>query len=210
MRTFLVILLALLLVLALKFGTIAPCGILLAEVRQQASREGGIALILAALPDSVLGAMIAAQFGPLTPGRCIVLALNGAPVRPPPQAAPQGPRPAEPSGQPYVAPRQYFQALRQAGAEAHAAEEDCRAKRESGALPSFTASADCSNLRILEAYRKAGYRYMDLIYQMTSKRSQVAEEIDQGKLTEAQGNLAMSQFFTVLVDEERARDRGQK
>jgi len=85
-------------VLALKFGTVAPCGILRAEVRQEASRQGGFALVVSALPDAAIDALLAAQFGPLSPGRCIQLAFSRPPVRPRAPAAPR-PDPAQAAAQ---------------------------------------------------------------------------------------------------------------
>ncbi len=73
-----------LLILILKFGTVTPCGILRAEIRQEAARKGGLGVLLAALPDSIIDGLLVAQYGPMSPGRCIELALSGAPVQPPP------------------------------------------------------------------------------------------------------------------------------
>jgi len=44
-------------------------------------REGGSlgGFIATALPDNVLDGLIAAQYGPLSPGHCINLLVNGAP-----------------------------------------------------------------------------------------------------------------------------------
>lgn len=73
-----------LLFILLKFGTIDPCGIVRAEVRQAAERAGGFGgVVAAALPDSVIDSIIAAQYGPLSPGRCISLAFEGAPLQAP-------------------------------------------------------------------------------------------------------------------------------
>lgn len=76
-------------VLALKFGTVTPCGILRAEIRQEAAREGGFGLVVSALPDGAIDAILAAQFGPMSPGRCIQVAHSGPPVRPQALAAPR-------------------------------------------------------------------------------------------------------------------------
>jgi hypothetical protein len=63
------------LILLLKFGTVSPCGILRAEVRQEATSAGGFGGFLAsALPDAVIDELLAAQYGALSPGRCIELA----------------------------------------------------------------------------------------------------------------------------------------
>ena len=72
-----------LLIVWLKFGTVDPCGILRAEIRQEAAREGRLAIVALAMPDSVIDAMIAAQYGPLSPGRCIAIAFSGAPLQAP-------------------------------------------------------------------------------------------------------------------------------
>lgn len=82
-------------ILTLKFGTVEPCGILRAEVRQEAAREGGFALVVSALPDTAIDALLAARFGPLSPGRCIQLALSGPPIRPQAPAASPRPNPAQ-------------------------------------------------------------------------------------------------------------------
>lgn len=214
MKVFLGIVAAILLVLALRFGSVTPCGILRSQVREAAARAGGMGALVGALPDSMIDGLIATQYGPLTPGRCIALLLQPPPVK----APPQNPRPV-PIAPPTQSNMTRFRpsvsadaqaAARQAGVESREAEKECRDKRLSGELPSYTASAACSNPKILEAYRKANYRYMDLIFQMTSKRAELAEQVDQSRITETQSKLELSQFMTGLIDEERARDRGQR
>jgi hypothetical protein len=143
----------------LKFGTLDPCGIVRAEIRQQAVREGQFAQVLAAVvPDSVIDAMVAAQYGNLTPGRCIALAFSGAP---PPAATtapipPQPSTPARPQQGPQsgATPQNMTAALKQAGDEAAIAIRECRSKRLSGELNTYSASAECSNPRIVAAYQK--------------------------------------------------------
>jgi hypothetical protein len=72
-----------------KFGTIDPCGILRAEVRQEAARDGNFGgFIASALPDSVIDAMLYRQYGRLTPGRCFLLAFSGASQPPNPSTQP--------------------------------------------------------------------------------------------------------------------------
>jgi len=56
----------------LRYGTLQPCGILRVQMREQAARGGGPdAFLVTAMPDSLLDAMIAAQYGPLTPATCL-------------------------------------------------------------------------------------------------------------------------------------------
>lgn len=197
-----------------KFGTIEPCGIMRAEIRQEAARQGGFAAVAAILPDGVIDGIIAAKYGPLSPGRCIALALGAEPVQvptapryvPPQASQPARPQPTQQNG--LVAAQNA--ALKQAGEETKTAMLDCKKKRLSGELKTYMASAECSNPRILAAYQRAGYRYMDLIYLLTAKRLALAEQVDKGTITEAQEELEAAKFMIGLVDEERRRDSGQR
>lgn len=66
-----------LLVLVVEFGTVDPCGILRIRLRQEAMREGDLGQAVAALlPDSLIDAAVASQFGTLTPGRCLALLVS--------------------------------------------------------------------------------------------------------------------------------------
>jgi hypothetical protein len=98
--------------------------------------------------------------------------------------------------------------LRQASVQAGSIITGCLNKRLSGELKSNVASAQCSSPRIMETFQKVSYRYMDLIVLMTAKRLELAEMIDQGKLTEAQGQREFAQLMTKIGDKERQRDRG--
>jgi hypothetical protein len=204
-----------LLIVALKFGTIDPCGILRAQIRQEAAHKGGFGIVASALPDGVIDAMIATQYGPLSPGRCIAVAFAGAspqaPAAPPvqPQAsATVLPQANQQSG--FMAPQSTAQALKQAGEEAKTAMMQCKNERLSGELKTYMASAECSNPRIVAAFQRAGYRYMDLIHLLTVKRRALAKRVDNGTLTEAQAELETAQFMVRIDDEERHRDRGER
>jgi hypothetical protein len=80
MSKVLLALLALCAVLLLKFGTIDPCGILRAQIRQDAAREGGFGVVASALPNVVIDGIITEHYGPLSPGRCLVLSIDRAPL----------------------------------------------------------------------------------------------------------------------------------
>ena len=55
-----------------RFGTVEPCGILRVRVREQGVAQRGLNAVLAsALPDQAIDTLMAAQYGPLTPGRCL-------------------------------------------------------------------------------------------------------------------------------------------
>jgi hypothetical protein len=100
------------------------------------------------------------------------------------------------------------EAIQQAMAQARSADVECRNMRLSGQLLTYEASAQCSNPRIVEAFRKSGYRYMDLIVSLTAKRLELAEAMDQGRLTEAQVASQLTQFSNSLIENERLRDTG--
>jgi hypothetical protein len=52
--------------------------------KEQAAREGvPNALLAGIVSDQILDSMLAAKFGPLTPGRCLGLVLQNEPIIPP-------------------------------------------------------------------------------------------------------------------------------
>jgi hypothetical protein len=51
---------------------------------------------------------------------------------------------------------------------------------------------------------------MDLIHLFAAKRRALAEQVDNGTLTEVQAELDTAQFMVRIDDEERQRDRGQR
>ena len=92
-------------------------------------------------------------------------------------------------------------------AEAQAAITWCRNRRLSGELATYAASADCSTPRILESYRRANYRYMDLVVSLSAKRRELAEAVDNHWMTEAQATSRLAEFLTTIVTTEQLRDR---
>jgi hypothetical protein len=97
-----------------------------------------------------------------------------------------------------------------AGNQAVTAISECRAKRLSGELKSFTASAQCSGPRIIEAFSKANYRYMDLVTLMVAKRAQISERLDRNEMSETDANVAFQQAFTDVVTVEEKRDAARR
>lgn len=210
-----------LLIVLFQFGTLDPCGIVRAQVRQQAARAGEFGALASMLPDGVIDGMLIAQYGPLSPGRCISLAFMGGQPPPTPQPAPPVVQDSQPPHSMPITPQTFGQsqfvtsqspaeALKQAGILADAAVMECRNRRLSGELKTYVESVQCASPKVIEAYRSAGYRYMDLINLMTAKRLELSEKLDNGKITEAQSQLAYAQFMTSVTDIERQRDRGQR
>ncbi|MGA2056012.1 MAG: hypothetical protein ABSG88_11930 [Bradyrhizobium sp.] len=179
------------------YGTLSPCDALRETVR----RQDGLARIL---PDALITAAIEANAGPLTPMKCVGLLLNKqstavasapAPVAPPPQASF-----SQPPRDPMVI----------AQSEMVAAITECRNKRIDGTLKTFVASAQCSNPRIVQAFSKANYRYMDLIAAFNAQRLQISERVDRKQLSEADAQIETQKLFASIVEAEKQRDSIRK
>lgn len=174
------------------YGTLSPCDALRETVR----RQDGLARIL---PDALITAAIEANAGPLTPMKCVGLLLNkqGTPVAsalapaPPPQASVSQP-PQDPMA---IAQNEMVSAI-----------AECRNKRINGTLKTFVASAQCANPRIVQAFSKANYRYMDLIAAFNAKRLQISERVDQKQITEADAQVETQKLFASIVEAEKQRD----
>jgi hypothetical protein len=91
-----------------------------------------------------------------------------------------------------------------------AAITECRNKRIDGTLKTFVASAQCSNPRIVQAFSKANYRYMDLIAAFNAKRLQISERVDRNQLTEADAQVETQKLFASIVEAEKQRDSIRK
>jgi hypothetical protein len=182
------------------FGTLSPCGMLRETVRKQ----DGMAAIL---PDSLVDAFLAGQYGALNPGRCVGILLNGnraqvaaAPATPQPIVQPQKVQQQAPTN---VDP------MKIAMKQTETAIMECRAKRLNGELKTYLASAQCANPTIMRSFGAANYRYMDLIAMFTAKRAVIAEKIDRGELTEVQGQAENTKIYSEVVEAEKRRDSGR-
>ena len=184
----------------LSFGTLSPCGMLRETVR----KHDGMAAIL---PDGLVDAALAAQYGELNPGRCIGILFNSnrtqvAATPATPQSVVQPPRVQQ------QAPTNSDLA-KIAMKETETAIMECRARRLNGELKTYLASAQCANPRIIRAWSAANYRYMDLISVFTAKRAVVAEKMDRNELTEVQAQAENTKIFSEIVDAEKRRDSGR-
>ena len=111
------------------FGTLSPCGILRETVRK---RDG----LAAILPDSIVDLGLAAQYGELSPSRCVAILMNdlksvttAQATLPPPSPAPRSPAP-----QAKVTAQDPVQWAMQVTVQT---EKECRAKRIRGELASL-------------------------------------------------------------------------
>jgi len=101
-------------------------------------------------------------------------------------------------------------ALQWAAKETEEAAAMCRAKRLSGELPTYAASAQCANPAMIRAFKAAHYRYMDLIEFFAAKRVELAAKIDRGELTEQQSKIETEKVYASIQETERRRDTGPK
>jgi hypothetical protein len=185
------------------FGTLSPCGALRETVRQHDA-------LAAILPDSIVNLDLAAQYGALTPDRCLaILRSNPTPLL----SIAQGSRPQVTQlATPQAAPVIVQHSVQWATQMTAQAINECRARRLRGELTTYAASVQCSNPTMLAAFKEAHYRYMDLIQFFSAKRLELAAKIDRGELTEKQAKLETERAFASIQATERQRDgiaRGQ-
>ncbi|WP_315728888.1 hypothetical protein [Bradyrhizobium sp. SZCCHNS2015] len=178
------------------YGTLSPCDALRESFRRQDSSAR-------AMPDAIVDWGMAARYGRLFPGRCLAVLVGGK--------AMEAPAPAASTASQALAPgsaRADPPTFQTAGIQAATAISECRAKRLSGELKTFTDSAQCSGPRIIDAFSKANYRYMDLVTIMVAKRAQISERLDRNEMSETDSNVAFQQALTdVVTAEKKARCR---
>ena len=127
-----------------KFGTLSPCGMLRESVRQHDT-------LAAALPDNLVDAALEAQYGALSPARCVNLLLRANNNSPPHSIAERSQaidqeiedlnnffparQQTSQTQSPAVTPAQmHAERMKQAGKETNAAMQECRTKRLNGEL----------------------------------------------------------------------------
>ena len=182
----------------LEFGTLSPCGIVRAEVRSSGKKEGGFGGLLAAgLPDSAVDAVIESYYGPLTPGRCIAIALSGGPSAQQRAAAQVAPRPISPLQQSNDTP-QVPEYLRPVLQEMTKVTHECRAKRLSGEILTYEASAKCAAQKIRTSFEASGFNHMEP-EAMLAKRIQLTQLLDRGSLDETDAADLLRPYEIALV-----------
>lgn len=90
-------------------------------------------------------------------------------------------------------------------AEAQAAVQECKEEHAKGELKSYVDEALCANPRIVTAYRKAKYPYMDLVYLGVAAKLAGAAKVDAGRLTEEQLESEIGQLRDRIAAEEQRR-----
>lgn len=88
------------------------------------------------------------------------------------------------------------------------AADACKAKRLRGELPSHAASVRCANPAMLQAFREAQYKHMDLIEAFAAERVELATRMDRGELTEDQAKIEVERVLATMQSIERQREKG--
>ncbi len=86
----------------------------------------------------------------------------------------------------------------------------CRAKRLRGELATYAASVQCSNKVMIDAFREARFKYIDLIQSFAERRLELASMVDGGALTEQQEQLEMNKALATIQDIARRRESEPK
>jgi hypothetical protein len=92
------------------------------------------------------------------------------------------------------------------GTIAEAAMLECKAKRQRGELKTYKASIECSNPKVFAAYKEAGDPNLDLLSIMLAARLVGAENVDKGKVTEAEYQLQLAELNSRLNGERQRRN----
>jgi hypothetical protein len=98
---------------------------------------------------------------------------------------------------------------KKAALDSNAAVQACRARRESGELKTQTESVECSNPAVLAAFSNAEYPYMDLVRALLAERLAIADEVDRGKVSDAEGKAKLAEAQVRFNDEVRQRVNGE-
>ena len=98
--------------------------------------------------------------------------------------------------------------MQQAVEQSRQAINDCRERRLHGELPSYKASAQCSNPKIFAAWQAAHYPHMDLIVQWLNAREAASDQVDQHQLSPDQFEAQMGTLTVRLTAEEQRRRNG--
>lgn len=183
----------------LTYGTLSPCD----AYRETVRRQDGLARIL---PNALLDAAIESKVGALSPGKCISLLIQTEK----PAAASSTPAPAAVAPPQATIPQQPQEPMIVAQNEMVAAINECRNKRIDGTLKTYVASAQCSNPRIIQAFSKANYRYMDLVAALAAKRVELSERIDRKQVSEADAQVENQKLFAAVIEAEKQRDSIRK
>ncbi len=88
---------------------------------------------------------------------------------------------------------------------AEAAIAECSEKRKRSELKTYRAAVECSNPRIHAAWKEAGDPNLDLLDVLLAARLVGAENVDKGKVTDAEYELQLAELNSRLNDERRRR-----
>jgi hypothetical protein len=106
------------------------------------------------------------------------------------------------------APQPLSPLMRGAVEKSRAAIIECRARRLRGEIPTYKASAQCSNPKIFAAWQEAHYPHMDLITEWLNAREDASEKVDKETMSPKDFEDDMGALTMRLTTEEKRRHVG--
>jgi hypothetical protein len=82
---------------------------------------------------------------------------------------------------------------------------ECNDRRTRKEIKGFKAAVECSSSKVIAAWRERQYPYMDLVNLYEASRLVGAENVDRGKISEAEYKLQLAELKTRIASEEQRR-----
>jgi hypothetical protein len=82
----------------------------------------------------------------------------------------------------------------------------CTNQRHAGTIKTLVESVNCSNPKIIAAYERVKFPYMDLVKQYTEKRLELVEKVENKEISEAQFHKEIYECLPYLRAEAHVRD----
>lgn len=84
----------------------------------------------------------------------------------------------------------------------------CVDMRHNGTFKTLAESAKCSNPKIIAAYERVHFPYMDLVKHYTDRRLEILEKEDNKEISEARSVKELNELLPYLKAEAHVRDEG--
>jgi hypothetical protein len=84
----------------------------------------------------------------------------------------------------------------------------CVDMRHNGVFKTLAESAKCSNPKIIAAYERVHFPYMDLVKHYTDRRLEILEKLDNKTISGLRSDREMDELLAYLKAESHVRDEG--
>jgi hypothetical protein len=162
------------------------------QLKQLATNDGGLASIVASIPEGALDSAADERVAGQSSEQCTaILSQTNA-------------------GLEALSHEAWGAKMMQAGSQTRTAMRECREKREKGELKTHVESVQCSNTVLSSAYQNAGYPYMDLVARIAAKRLALAEGLDKSVMSSTENPVEFGRLSLDIAEEERQRNTQKK